>query len=138
MKKKLKKKAEVENLEEIGYQANLEIAYNPLTESLNKFVKRTKETKKVLEAIENIPKKLTLEDKLPLLAIYKIPIETVDLGEIAVKYLSNAMKKNVYDITYGLKPIEGSYQFKLGNKKVYVLGNKIRIEVKLYELGEEE
>ena len=95
-----------------------------------------KKQKKVLEAIENIPKKLTLEYKLPLLAIDKIPIETVDLGEIAVKYLSNAKKKNVYDITYGLKPIED--QFKLGNKKVYVLGNKIRIEVKLYELGEEE
>ena len=39
---------------------------------------------------------------------------------------------------YGLKPIEESYQFKLGNKKVDVLGNNIRIKGKLYELGEEE
>ena len=35
LKKNLKKKAEVENLEEIGYQANLEKAYKILTEPLN-------------------------------------------------------------------------------------------------------
>ena len=82
--------------------------------------------------------KLTSEDKPPLLTIDKIPIETLDLGVIAIKYLSNAMKKNAYDATYGLKPIEGSNKFKLGNKKVDVLGNNIRIEGELYELGEEE
>ena len=48
------------------------------------------------------------------------------------------MKKNVHDTIYGLKPIGGSNQFKLGNKKVDALGNNIRIKGKLYELGEEE
>ena len=48
------------------------------------------------------------------------------------------MNTNAYDTTYGLKPFEGSNQFKLGNKKVYVLGNNIRIEGKLYELDGEE
>ena len=52
LKKNLKKKAEVENIEEIGYQANLEKTYKPLTEPLNKFVEETKETKKVLDAIK--------------------------------------------------------------------------------------
>ena len=59
----------------------------------------------VLKTIKNIPKKLTLDNKPPLLAIVAIPIQTVNLGETAVKYVSNAMKKNVYDTTYGLKPI---------------------------------
>ena len=72
----------------------------------------------VLEAIKNIPKKLTLEDQPPLLAIEGILFQIVNLGKTAVKYLSNAMKKNVYNTTYGLKPIDGSNQFKLGNKKV--------------------
>ena len=95
--------------------------------------------KKVLEAIRNVLKKLTLDDKPPLLAIDKILIEAVNLGEIAVKYLSNAMKKNVYDTTYGLKPIEGLNQFKLGNIKVDVLRKiLLKIESKLYKLGEEE
>ena len=93
MKKNLKKKDKVKNLEEIRYQDNLEKAYKPLTEPLNKFCLRNERNKKVLEAIENIPKKLTLENKPPLLAIDKILIETVNLGNIAVKYLSNAMKK---------------------------------------------
>ena len=72
-------------------------AYKPLTEPLNTFVEETKvDRKKVLEENRNIPKKLTLEDKPPLLAIDKNLIETVNLGEIAVKYLSNAIKKNGY------------------------------------------
>ena len=76
LKKNLKKKAEVVNLEEMGYQANLEKAYKPLTEPLNKFVEETQETKKkVLEAIKNIPKKLPLEDKPPPLLSKKLPIE---------------------------------------------------------------
>ena len=69
-----------------------------------------------MEAIKNIPRKLPEEDKPPLLAIEGIPIQTVNLGETAVKYLSNAMKKNVYNTTYGLKPIDGSNQFELGKK----------------------
>ena len=106
----------------------------------------------VLEAIKNIPKKLPVEDKppppllpnklpvedKPLLAIEVILIQAVNLGETAVKYLSNAMKKNVYDTTYGLKPIEGSNRFELGKKKVDIDGDNIKIEGKHYELGEEE
>ena len=112
--------------------------YKPLIEPLNTFVEETKvDRKKVLEENKNIPKKLTLEDKPPLLAIDKNLIETVNLGEIAVKYLSNAIKKNGYT-QHMVKPIEGSNQFKFGNKKVDTLGNNIRIEGKLYELGEEE
>ena len=38
LKKNLKKKAEVENLDDINYQTNLEKIYKPLTEPLNKFV----------------------------------------------------------------------------------------------------
>ena len=151
LKKNLKKKAEVENLEEMGYQVNLEKAYKPLTEPLNKFVEETQETKKVLEAIKNIPKILPLDDKPPpllpkklpvedkpppLLAIEGIPIQAYNLGKSALKYLSNGMYKNVYDTTYGLKPIEGSTQFQQRNKKVYIFGNNIKIEGKLYELGE--
>ena len=48
------------------------------------------------------------------------------------------MKKNMYDTTYSLKPILGSTQFKLGNKEVDILGNNIKIDDKLYELGDEE
>ena len=74
------------------YQANLEKAYKPLTEPLNKFFEETQETKKVFEAIINIPKILPLEDKPPQpLAIEGKLIETYNLGETAVKYLSNAM-----------------------------------------------
>ena len=70
LKKNLKKKADVENWEEMGYQANLDKANKPLTEPLNKFVEETQEAKKVLEANKNIPKILSLEDKPPpLLAI---------------------------------------------------------------------
>ena len=47
-KKNVKKKAEVENLEEMGYQANLDKGYKPLTEPLNKFVEETHEVKKGL------------------------------------------------------------------------------------------
>ena len=35
LKKNLKKKAEVENLDDINYQTNLEKIYKPLTEPLN-------------------------------------------------------------------------------------------------------
>ena len=44
LKKNLKKKTEVENLEGMGYQANFEKAYKPLIEPLNKFVEETQET----------------------------------------------------------------------------------------------
>ena len=46
----------------------------------------------------------------------------------------------MYDTTYGLIPIEGSTHFQLGNKEadIHVLGNNIRIDDKLYELGEED
>ena len=72
-------------------------AYKPLTEPLNTFVEETKVDRiKVLEENKNIPKKLTLEDRPPLLAIDKNLIETVNLGEIVVKYLLNAIKKNGY------------------------------------------
>ena len=139
LKKNLKKKAEVENLDDINYQTNLEKIYKPLTEPLNKFVEEAHQTKKVMGDIQNTQKNLALEyKKTPLLAIDKIPIKTVNLGDIAVKYLSNAMKKNIYDTTYGLKPIEGSNQFKLGNKVVDIIGNHIKIDDKIYELGEEE
>ena len=48
------------------------------------------------------------------------------------------MKKNVYDTTHSLIPIEGSTQFELGNKNVDIFGDNIRNDDKLFELGEEE
>ena len=52
------------------------------------------------------------------------------LGDLILILKSSTYDDFAHLCIYGLKPIGRSNQFKLGNKKVDVLGNNIRIEVK--------
>lgn len=107
------------------YQENTK-QYKPLIESLKDITTHQKE---ILQSQSAIPA-ITMS-RTPL-AIEDVPASPstpgYNLGKISEKYLKGIFSHGKYDKAFGIKAIEGSTDFKLGNKIVKIDGNNLIID----------
>src|ERR1700755_1338020 len=125
IRKKLQKRFLNEKLgEQDIYQEDIK-RLQPLIEPIKDIATHQKE---ILQSQSAIPA-ITMS-RTPL-AIEDVPASPstpgYNLGKISEKYLKGVFSHNKYDKAFGIKAIEGSTDFKLGNKIVKIDGNNLII-----------
>lgn len=126
IRKKLQKRFLNEKLgEQDIYQENIK-RLQPLIEPIKDITTHQKEILQSQSAIPAITRSRT-----PL-AIEDVPASPstpgYNLGKISEKYLKGIFSHGKYDKAFGIKAIEGSTDFKLGNKIVKIDGNNLIID----------
>jgi len=132
---KLKKAIQQKNFDKKDYDIEIERdfakLYKPVIEPLKEIVKETAETKKTLKEIPAIKPTIsaigapeTKPQEIPAIEAPTQETKNINLGSIATKYLQTVFVKD-YDHAYGIKPIEGSDRFKLGEKELKIDGDDI-------------
>ena len=102
--------------EQTAYEENVKM-FQPIIDNQIKLIDQPKDHSNIISTDQE--EKLAIE--YPLL----------QLGGIAAEKLKEIYKKN-YDYAYGIKPIENSTDFELGNKTIKVNNNNIKIDEKEY------
>lgn len=130
IRKKLQKRYLDEKLgEQDIYQENFKL-FQPLIEPIKDITTHRKEILQSQPAITSSRTPLAIKD-VP--ASTSTPnFNSVKLGKLADKYLKKMSSHIEYDNAFGIKPIEGSADFKLGREIVKIDGNNLLIDKNQY------
>lgn len=121
--------------EQDTHQENIRLL-QPLIEPLKDI---SQHQQQMLQVLPEATSSSTMIKDNPLLAIQGAPESPISseyanlrLGKISDKYLKKLSVAKDYDYAYGMHPIEGSIDFKLGISKVKIDGNNIVIDKNKY------
>ena len=103
--------------------------YKPVIDPLQEIVKDQKAISRAIEVGPSI-QPLSETDHVPL-AIEDIKYKTLRLGILADRYLK--IPSILYDHAYGIKPVEGSTNFRLGRMDVKIEGDDFIIDEEKYK-----
>ena len=139
-RKRIKDNFVAKKVGEIEYQTGLTKLFKPVTETQKATAKEITEAQKattekftsellpIKEGIEELPTKL-FRKIFPSIELKASDI--MNLGPLAVNALLQAFTKNNIDLTFGLYAQQG--KFKIGNKKVNIEDNDIKVDNIIFE-----
>ena len=109
----------------------MEKLYKPVTDPLQEIVKDQKAISRAIELGPSIQPLEPFETEQIPLAIEDVKYKTLRLGRLAVRYLKTPSLQ--YDHAYGIKPVEGSTDFRLGRMDVEIEGDDFIIDKEKYK-----
>ena len=127
LQKQLQEKYRNEKIGEQNAYQEVDKFYKPLTEPLKTIAKAADEEKPknilMLEPKTDVPATTT---DTPAIEYQQKDTGLINFGELSEKYLKKGFLKD-YDTAYGIKPIEGSPNFKLGRNEIKIDGDNISV-----------
>lgn len=144
-KKNIQKNFLSERLGDIGLQQDLTKLYKPIVDSQSTISKEQNALLSTIKdnsaatslALKSLPESLKAIQfpQYPSIEAYDDPVEdikTLELGDIAVKYLKQyASDKRLVDTTFGIKSKDG--QFYIGNSPISIQGDDVTVGNKTYQ-----
>ena len=108
----------------------MEKLYKPVIDPLQEMIKDQKIISRAIELEPSI-QPLGIQTEQTPLAIEDITYKTLRLGKLADRYLK--IPSIQYDHAYGIKPVEGSINFRLGRMDVKIEGDDFIIDEEKYK-----
>ena len=108
----------------------MEKLYKPVIDPLQEIVKDQKVISRAIELGPSI-QPIGIQTEQTPLAIEDITYKTLRLGKLADRYLK--IPSIQYDHAYGIKPVEGSINFRLGRMDVQIEGDDFIIDEEKYK-----